>query len=232
MELRLSYEGRDYRVAYEHGVSLGRLLDFAKPELAVFGAALPRQQTMQAEGFVGAVDQGGSCNVSELSFNPHCHGTHTESVGHLLQDERYALPRVLTQSLFIARLLSFADEEELRMKLTSSVPALVLRTKQQLSAAALRFLVEERAVQQLLLEAPSLDPMQDGGALHLHRLFWNLAPRYEEQTGAPRSERTITELIELPSSLTDGLYLLNLSPVRFLSDAAPVNPILYPLELK
>ncbi len=51
-----------------------------------FGAAPAGFSAWRTNGFTGAVDQGGSCNCSVLTLIPHCHGTHTECVGHLTRE--------------------------------------------------------------------------------------------------------------------------------------------------
>jgi len=48
-----------------------------------FGANLAASKPMQADGFIGDTQQGGSCNVNELTINPHCNGTHTETIAHI-----------------------------------------------------------------------------------------------------------------------------------------------------
>ncbi len=49
--------------------------------------------------------RGGSCNVNELTIIPHCNGTHTESVAHIV-DEPVAVYKALKQSLFPVALVS------------------------------------------------------------------------------------------------------------------------------
>src|SRR5262249_32950142 len=45
-----------------------------------------RAEPMSAGNFVGDTRRGGSCNVSIITMNPHCNGTHTESVGHIVNE--------------------------------------------------------------------------------------------------------------------------------------------------
>ena len=40
-------------------------------------------EAFKSGNFIGDVNQGGSCNVFSISFNPHGNGTHTETVGHI-----------------------------------------------------------------------------------------------------------------------------------------------------
>ena len=55
--------------------------------------------------FVGDTRRGGSCNVDQLSLIPHCNGTHTESVGHIV-DQTVPLGGLLTQAWLVADLIS------------------------------------------------------------------------------------------------------------------------------
>ena len=48
-----------------------------------FAADFACAKAMQAGDFIGDTTQGGSCNVNELSINPHCNGTHTETIAHI-----------------------------------------------------------------------------------------------------------------------------------------------------
>jgi len=43
----------------------------------------------------------------------------------------------------------------------------------------------------------------------------------------PDYTRTITELIYVPNSVTDGEYLLELQVAAFENDASPSRPVLY-----
>jgi len=77
----------------------------------------------------------------------------------------------------------------------------------------------DQGIEHLLIDLPSIDPEVDGGALAAHRALWTEDGRH----------RTITELIRVPTSLTDGLYLLNLQVAAFENDAAPSRPVVFAL---
>ena len=78
-------------------------------------------------------------------------------------------------------------------------------------------------VKHLLIDLPSVDKEDDGGALVGHKIFW----KYPENT---RKKCTITELIYVSNSIKDGLYLLNLQFVPFENDASPSRPIIFNLN--
>lgn len=73
----------DDRLPFVEGRSIARRLDFEGPQSNYFGANPAQSAPLAAGGFVGDVSAGGSCNASMLSLTPHCHGTHTEGVGHI-----------------------------------------------------------------------------------------------------------------------------------------------------
>ena len=67
-----------------------------------------------------------------------------------------------------------------------------------------------------------MDKEVDGGELNAHNKFWNMDSEV-------RKTSTITELIYVPNSVTDGLYLLNLQIPSMELDAVPSKPVLYKL---
>jgi kynurenine formamidase len=96
---------------------------------------------------------------------------------------------------------------------------------------AARYLVG-LGIEHLLVDLPSLDRARDGGLLAAHRIFWGLPEHSRRLALAARPSATITELIYVPDTLADGLYLLSLQIPPFASDAAPSRPLLYPATLE
>ncbi|MDP4685384.1 MAG: cyclase family protein, partial [Salibacteraceae bacterium] len=80
--------------------------------------------------------------------------------------------------------------------------------------------MREQNIKHLLLDLPSVDREEDGGALAAHKAFWN----YPEN---PRMDATITELIYVPNEVADGEYLLNLQVAPIENDASPSRPVLF-----
>ena len=68
-----------------------------------FGAEPAAFQAWHTNGFIGALEQGGRCNCSVLTHIAHCHGTHTECVGHLTREPLDAIDFI--PSAFIPALL-------------------------------------------------------------------------------------------------------------------------------
>lgn len=82
--------------------------------------------------------------------------------------------------------------------------------------------IVDAGVQHLLIDLPSVDREEDGGALAAHHLFWNVPAE-------PNFQKTITELIYVPNEISDGDYILNLQVSNFSNDASPSRPMLFDL---
>tara|TARA_R110002096_G_scaffold117211_5_gene253960 strand:+ start:939 stop:1688 length:750 start_codon:yes stop_codon:yes gene_type:complete len=209
----------------------------------------PKIEPVRTEQFTGSVAEGGSVNFRDIAFNPHGHGTHTECVGHIAK-EVFSVNQVLNQFFFLAEVITISpqilengdavifwnDIKNLRKHLDAE--AIIIRTlpntKEKLSKhysntnpafvepLAMTELVKQ-GIQHFLIDLPSVDREEDGGALAAHRAFWEFPETINLQ-------RTITELIFVDEQLKDGLYLLNLQIASFENDASPSKPVLYALE--
>ena len=259
MELRVVIAGRTYAVDLDRPMSLAIPLRFDGPQPNFFGAADARATPFSADGFIGDTRRGGSCNVAEIRMVPHCNGTHTESVGHIVDDPAFvsdAVPQslmpavvisvrpvaedgdaVITRAALSDRIDGYRDDE---------LAALIVRTLPNdaskmaavygeghrppfFTADGTGYLVE-RGVRHLLADIPSLDRMFDQGMLANHRIFWNLAEGARAAAPDTRSDSTVTEMVFVADEVTDGLYLLNLQLPAFQSDAAPSRPVVYALQ--
>ncbi|KAA9130573.1 cyclase family protein [Marinihelvus fidelis] len=111
MIARIDWHGRELAVDLARGRSIAIGLDPHGPQPAFFTESPATAAPMRAGGFVGSVAEGGSCNAEVVNFIPHCHGTHTECVGHItalaehVQDTIYAGPA-------LARVVSLAPADD------------------------------------------------------------------------------------------------------------------------
>ncbi len=244
------YNGKAYHADLSLPIDIGIPLREGLDTVNCFYAPPMETSPVVAGDFVGSTAQGGPLNFLNVKLNVHGNGTHTECVGHIAK-EPYTINQCLKRFHFIARLISVFPRkldngdrvilrEQLEGLLGESPPteALVLRTLPNdalklrtnysgsnppyLHADAVAYLVE-RGVEHLLLDLPSVDREEDGGALAAHRAFW----KYPE---APRDHCTITELVFVNNSAPDGLYLLNVQIASFEIDASPSKPVLYALK--
>jgi kynurenine formamidase len=94
------------------------------------------------------------------------------------------------------------------------------------SIEAMEYLVS-LGVQHLLVDTPSVDRLFDDGHLSAHNIFWETKGK---EFNPNTQNKTITEMIFVPTSVEDGTYLLNLQIPAFVSDAAPSRPILYKIN--
>lgn len=195
--------------------------------------------------WVGKVSEGGDVNFTTITFNPHAHGTHTETVGHITK-KVHSINKHLTQFFFIAEVVTVVPESRgddfvitdkvvAKQLKETSAEAVVLRTlpnprdKKSMDWShtnwpyieeKLMVRFRESGIKHLLIDLPSVDKEKDNGELLAHHAFWNTK-------GKLRLDATITEMIYVPHQVLDGRYLLNLQIAPFENDATPSKPILY-----
>ena len=206
------------------------------------------------DNWIGKVSEGSSTNFNNIFFNPHGHGTHTECLGHITK-EFYSINQCLKQFFFMAELVSIQPEKrnedfvitksQIENVLNGSTPeAIIIRTipnitdkkSMKYSHTNPPYLLEEAAVfireiriKHLLIDLPSVDREEDEGKLLAHKAFWNVKNTTILNEDV-RLDCTITELIYVDDSVSDGTYLLNLQIASFENDASPSKPVLYSLE--
>jgi arylformamidase len=205
-----------------------------------------RIEPVMNERFMGSVEKGGFVNFRNITFNPHGNGTHTECVGHVAK-QVYSVLDCFENYFFSAQLISVTPEKTNGDNIITKAcllpfaekikgkEALIIRTlpntEQKLnidysntnptyfSLDAMQLIVDLN-ITHLLVDVPSVDREEDGGALAAHKLFW-------DYPNIPFSKKTITELIFVPNQVVDGEYLLNLQLAPFVNDATPSNPVIY-----
>jgi kynurenine formamidase len=212
----------------------------------------PQMKPVMENGFVGSVALGGSVNFRSIFFNPHGHGTHTECLGHITP-EIYSINQSLKTYFFKAQLVTVTPiETAINGELDAiihrqllkegewdaTIDALLIRTIPNSSSKTYNdysatnppylsldciALLNDRGIKHLLIDLPSVDRENDGGALAFHHQFWGVPDKLN-------FERTITELIYVPDSVEDGTYLLELQTAPFENDASPSRPILYQIK--
>ena len=204
--------------------------------------------------WIGSVNEGASTNFNNIFFNPHGHGTHTECLGHITR-EFYSINQSLKEFFFLAELISVVPEmqgedlvttkKQIEKGLEGKTPeALIIRTLPNfkikkslnysntnppyLSEDAARYICES-GIQHLLIDLPSVDKEKDEGELLAHKAFWNVKDVNNLNEDA-RMNCTITELIYVDETISDGSYFLNLQIASFENDASPSKPVLYKIN--
>ena len=235
----------------KYKIDLKRPLDISIPirgdgsNLTAWVKKGPQIKAAKMGGETISVSEDAAVNFNDISFNPHAHGTHTECLGHITEEEE-SVNKQLSSYFYLAELVTIAPEKyqddfvisrkQLKYALGNKKrKALIIRTlpnlrekmEKQYIGTNPPYLLEqtaqfivERNIEHLLIDLPSVDKEKDNGALLAHRAFWNMS-------GNKRNGATITELIFVPNDIEDGTYLLNIQLAPFENDASPSRPVLY-----
>jgi hypothetical protein len=81
--LEFTAGGRRWCADVSAPADLAIVLEFDGAQPSFFVATPASSEPLQLGGFTGSVLNGASCNCAVHSLAPHCHGTHTECVGHV-----------------------------------------------------------------------------------------------------------------------------------------------------
>lgn len=246
MIAQITHQGQAFSVDLSQPIDISLPLAASKQAASAWYVPPISIEPVRMDGFVGSVNEGGSVNFRNILFNPHGNGTHTECVGHISK-EPYSVNQALKRFFFTAQLITVQPEQQgddavitlpqLQAALANKPfpEAVVIRTLPNdaqkrtrqysntnfpyIHHSAMQWLVAQ-GIQHLLVDLPSVDREEDGGALLAHHAFW----QYPENTS---QSRTITEFVYISSSVEDGAYLLNLTFAPFENDASPSRPVLY-----
>ncbi|MGM0559425.1 MAG: cyclase family protein [Myxococcota bacterium] len=90
MQMQVTVAGRAYQVDLAGAVSIAIPLTFDGPQPNAFYLPDATSEAVEAGDFVGDTRRGGGANCRNVRLNPHGNGTHTECVGHIV-DERVAV---------------------------------------------------------------------------------------------------------------------------------------------
>lgn len=241
------HKGKTYKVDFFKPIDISIPLHSNKDCVSAWYVEPMKLEPVVNGSWIGDVNKGGSVNFRNITFNPHGNGTHTECVGHISK-EFYTINKNLERFLFVAELVTLLPQElengdhvitrkmlEMALEGSYAPEAIVIRTLSNglnkltyqysntnppyILKEAIDFL-NEKGVEHLLIDMPSIDREIDGGKLDAHHAFWN----YPANT---QLHKTITEMIYVPNEVFDGTYILNLQIAPFENDASPSKPVLY-----
>ena len=206
----------------------------------------PKIEPVVHGDWIGRVSKGANVNFNRIEFSPHAHGTHTESYGHISK-EFFSIGEALKKFFFKSKLVSLRPEkigEDLvftkdsiaKVLKEDEAESLIVRslpnnwTKKTrsydhsnwpyLNAEAAAY-IRDCGIHHLIIDLPSID--KEKGEVKAHQAFWNYP-------GRVRKHATITEMVFIPSSVKDGVYILNLQVANFENDAAPSRPVLFEIK--
>ncbi len=105
MKFRFDYRGTWWQadLAAAHDLAIPQTFTSSQPNH--FGVAQATRRPVREGGFIGALSEGGGCNVDAIELIPHCNGTHTESMYHIVESDG-AVPSLQLPPLFLAWLIS------------------------------------------------------------------------------------------------------------------------------
>lgn len=77
---------RRWRAEPARATSLAIPLAFDGEQPVFFAAPQASSAPLHNDSFIGDIAQGGSCRCVTHTFTPHCNGTHTECIGHVVSE--------------------------------------------------------------------------------------------------------------------------------------------------
>lgn len=245
MEISVTHHQKQFKVNLKKGIDISSRYGLKDLEPKAWNTPDVSIIPFEDENWVAEVKQGSAVNFFNIAFNPHGNGTHTESIGHI-EEEQISISKVLNEFHFMARLVHLESTQVkedrvitkadfLLKNIALDVTALILNIDHFIPdhnfsnsnppyfEAELLAYLAENGVNHFITNLPSVDRELDAGALAGHKAFWNF-------NGVQRKENTITELVHVPASVAEGLYFLNLQVAPFHNDAAPSRLMLYSLQ--
>ena len=248
MKLNITIDGTNYLADLSTPIDISIPLRGGSSNPSAWNLEAPQIEPVQFGDWVGKVSKGASVNFNTITFNPHAHGTHTESLGHISSDfnsvndalKKYFFrafvitvkPKHIEKDLVITKdiIEEQLGEQVPEALIVRTLPNEITKRTQNYNKSNWPYIEEKAAlfireigIDHLLIDTPSIDKEDDDGKLLAHKAFWN----YPED---PRHHSTITEMIFVPDHIKDGDYLLSLQIAPFHNDASPSRPVLYELK--
>lgn len=218
----------------------------------------PKKSPVRLGDWIGNVGQGGSVNFNDLMVNPHAHGTHTESLGHISPHQE-SVDGLLSEYFFETLVVSVTvapNEGITRDMLQERIEdcqkhsdkgpgfwsrgsrALILRT---LPNHRDKLTTNYDHIGWPYLMAEAADFLAEIGVQHLLIDTPSVDPEkdqgallahkaYWQWPDCPRIQATITEFIFVPDQVKDGAYLLELQTAPIVNDATFSRPLIYAIE--
>lgn len=249
MVIRFTHLNKEYWADLSKGIDISIPLIHNASGPKCFYAPDFRVEAVRAGDFIGSTEEGSPVNFKNIFVNPHGNGTHTECAGHITS-KPFTINQCLKTFHFVARLITVKPKlmPDLDRIITDDVleilgnfddvQALAIRTLPNgddklskdysgsnppyFTEEAIQFL-NDNGIKHLLTDLPSIDREEDGGKLAGHKAFWG----YPDFSGW---DKTITEMVFIPSDIQDGLYFCNIQVVSIESDASPSKVVLYPMK--
>ncbi len=109
MKISIEINNQIYTIDGENPLDISIPLNFNGAQPNAYGVEKAQSKPCEAGEIVGDTRQNGSCNFEQITFIPHCNGTHTECVGHIT-NERISIHDCLKDVFIPAALISVEPE--------------------------------------------------------------------------------------------------------------------------
>lgn len=110
MTISIEINGQTFKIDESNPINIAIPLDFYGAQPNAYDVERAASKPCEAGKLVGDTRRGGSCNFEQITFIPHCNGTHTECVGHIT-DERISVNDCLQDVFIFAELISVLTEK-------------------------------------------------------------------------------------------------------------------------
>jgi kynurenine formamidase len=215
-----------------------------------------KRDPVRIDKWIGSVGMGGDVNFFNINFNPHAHGSHTETLGHVCQTwhpiSGVSIPFLQTALLITVDYKDYGENGKIieldqiekawnHWRPSNDLTALVVRSnpnsaeKKNMNFSSqdapffskqVGYFLRKKGILHWLVDLPSVDREEDDGKLLSHRSFWGLNEGEKVPGHEARLNATITELIYINDDIEDGYWTLAMQVASIANDAAPSRPIL------
>ncbi len=110
MILSVQIENLTYGIDIENPLDISIPMKFNDEQPNAYGVPKASSTPCKSGDLVGDTRSGGSCNFEQYKFIPHCNGTHTECVGHIM-NERISVRDCLKDAFIPTALISVEAEK-------------------------------------------------------------------------------------------------------------------------
>ncbi len=109
MIISIENNGQTFKFDESKPLNIAIPLNFNGKQPNAYGVEIAISKAYKAGEIVGDTRRGGSVNFEQITFIPHCNGTHTECVGHITH-ERISVNDCLQDAFMLAQVISIEPE--------------------------------------------------------------------------------------------------------------------------
>ena len=133
MLITFNIEGDDFQVDLSDPIDLSIPIKAGSDRSSAWFVNEVKIDPVRTDTFTGSVEEGGSVNFRNISFNPHGNGTHTECLGHITPTV-HSVNQAVKTYFSIAQVISITPEKGFNDLNFSSDDDLIISLEQIKSA--------------------------------------------------------------------------------------------------